>query len=307
MIKKSTWLVLLSLILAFVLTGCFSHRYNLRHNPDGSGLLTLESVFTVEYLGIFDEGITMEEAQDQILAESVLSADALPDDPNIRSIEEDHYIDTSTGALHHTLEIEIIDILQPILFNEGDETRAIFTVEAQGDGTYLFSAVLKPDSEIVDDEDDDLMMDPEGLRFLLDGSSITWEIFAGEFIDGDAMADYDPASSTVSWEVPMFDVLFGEEPVEIFAIYRLESVPVVEPTPEDVIAPTATATEVSPPEEILPTPEDIALDQNDQDSSGLPNWIPVTLAAVLCLGLIFTVIVIVVIILVVRSRKKPQV
>ena len=311
--KKTIVFTILGIIFILALSGCFSHRFEVQHNPDGSGKLTIETIFTEEYLGLFDEAQSMEEAQNDILADSMFSSENLQDDPNIGSVEESDYIDETTGALHHSLEIEIIDILTPVYFEEGDDLSNIFLVEAYGDGTFLFTANLESMSEFTDvDEDEDIMMDPEMFRFMLQGSTIIYELHVSEFIEGDPLAVYDPASSTVNWEIPMYDVLFSEEPLELFAIYRVDIAETVEPTepvepvepePEEVLMPpTDTDTEDT---DTRP-PVDNEFEQPADGLFGLPNWVPLVLVAVLCLGGILVVIAAVVIILIVRKRKQNQ-
>jgi hypothetical protein len=318
--KKLFGLTILGIVLILGLSGCFSHRFEVIHNPDGSGKLTIETIFTEEYLDIFDEGVTMEEAQEDILAESMFTRENLPDDTNIRSVEEKDFIDPTTGALHHSLEIEIIDILTPVFFEEGDDLSNIFMVQDNGDGTFLFTANLESMSEFADeDEDEDFMMDPEMFRFMLQGSTITWQLHVEEFIEGDTQAVYDVANNTVNWELPMYDVLFAEEPLEIFAIYRVDSAEAVEPEPQEVLMPTPDPDTPDPeipdpdtPELVIPDPAetdirppvDFEVDQPSDGFFGLPNWVPIVLVAVLCLGGIFVVIAAVIIILVVRKGKQ---
>jgi len=322
--NKVIGLTILGIVLILGLSGCFSHRFEVMHNPDGSGKLTIETIFTEEYLGIFDEGVTMEEAQDDILADSMFSRENLPDDPNIRSVEEKDFIDPTTGELNHSLEIEIFDILTPIYFDDGDESSSIFQVEDYGDGTYLFTASLESMSEFTDeDEDDDFMMDPEMFKFMLQDSKVTWHLHAADFIEGDPYAIYDVMNGIVIWELPMFDVLFAEEPLEIFAIYRVDTAEAAEPEPHEVLMPTP---DLDTPDQDIPDPDtpdldipdlaspetdirppvDFEVDQPSDGLFGLPNWVPIVLVAVLCLGGMFVVIAAVVIFLVVRKQKQNQ-
>ncbi len=264
----------------------------------------------------------MEEAQDDILADSAFSSENLPDDPNIRSVEESDYIDPTTGSLHHSLELEIIDILTPVYFEDEDDLSNIFAVEDNGDGTFLFTANLESlAEEIEEDEDEDFMMDPEMFRFMLQGSTVVYELHVAEFIEGDPQAVYDPGNNTVNWEIPMYDMLFAEEPLKLFAIYRVDTAETVEPTqPAEPIEPTEPDEPVEPePEEVIIPPAetdteetdirppvDIEFEQPDEGLFGLPNWVPLVLVVVLCLGGIFVVIAAVVIILILRKRKQNQ-
>lgn len=316
--KKSILYTILGIVFILALSGCFSHRFEVQHNPDGSGLLIVETIFTQDYLGLFDDVQTMDEAQDDILADSIFTRENLPDDPNIGSVQESDYIDETTGSLHHSIEIEILDILTPVYFEDEEDLSNIFLVEAYDDGTFLFTANLESLAEQIDeDEEEDLMMDPEMFRFMLQGSTVVYELHVAEFIEGDPLAVYDPASNTVTWEVPMYDVLFGEEPLELFAIYRVDTTAPAEPAePTEPAEPEPV--EPEPEEEIMPPPDpdtedteprppvDTEFEEPTAGLFGLPNWVPLVLLAVLCLGGILVVVAVVVIILIARKRKQNQ-
>lgn len=282
--KRTCLFIVLVGLLALLLSGCFSQRYEVRHNPDGSGRFSLETIFTQEYLVTLDEGLTMEEARPQILSESVLNKDEIPlDNPNILDATERDFIDPATGSLHHIIELEIQNLLEPIQFDPLDDYSEPFRIQDYGDGTYLFSAVIESLSEFIGDEMEDDQFDREEARLMMEGSSVSWLIHVVQFIEGDERAVFDPGSGTVSWEIPMFDAMLGEEPVQIFAIYRLDS----EPIPDQ-------ADPGLPPEEIGQPTAGI--------TDGLPAWLPLSLAALLCLGLGFALLVVVVLIVLLRRR-----
>lgn len=323
--KKSIVFTILGIVFVLALSGCFSHRFEVQHNPDGSGQFTIETIFTEDYLGLFDETQTMDEARDEILEDFLFTADNLVDDPNIGSVEESDFIDETTGSLHHSLEIEVLDILIPVYFEDEDDLTYLFEVQDNGDGTFMFIPNLESMSEMVDEEeDDDLVMDPEMFRFMLQGSTITWELLVAEFIEGDPQAVYDPGSNTVNWEIPMYDVLFPEETLELYAIYRVDTAETVEPTetPEPVEPDEPDPTEPVEPDPVEPVepepepdiedPDDIEdpieteLEMIEEGLFGLPNWVTLAVVAVLCLGGIMVIIAVVVIIVIVRKRKQNQ-
>jgi hypothetical protein len=70
--------------LLLSLSGCFSYRFEVQHNPDGSGRLTIESILSQDFLNMFSGSPDLEETQDDILAESIFTEDDLRDDPNIQ-------------------------------------------------------------------------------------------------------------------------------------------------------------------------------------------------------------------------------
>ena len=316
--NKVLWFTILSFVLLLSLSGCFSYRFEVQHNPDGSGRLTIESILSQDFLNMFSGDTTMEETLDDILNESVFTEDDLRDDPNIRAISEEKFTDPDTGDLHHILKIEIIDILTPLYLKqeEGDDT-LIFQVVDNGDGTFLFTATLEAQSDLTvgNEEMDEVMpMDPGSLSFILQDSTITWQLSVAELIDADPNAEFDPANQIVTWEIPLTEVLFAEENLEIFAVYRADgSQAVIEPQLMEITTPTlgpeykeeATPTSIPYATEspIRPT-VDLDFEQPRSGLLGLPNWVPLVLVSALCLGVIVVAIAAVVIFLVVRDKKQ---
>jgi len=316
--KQAIRFTILSFVLLLSLSGCFSYRFEVQHNPDGSGRLTIESILSQDFQNIFSGDADLEQTHDDILAESIFTEDDLRDDPNIRSIIEEEFTDPDTGDLHHILEIEIIDILTPLYLNqeEGDDT-LIFQVVDNGDGTFLFTATLETPSDFTagNDEMGEVMpMDPQSLSFFLQNSTITWQLSVDELIEADPIAEFDPANKIVTWEILLTDVLFAEENLDIFAIYRTEGsqaviepepvetpTPTLEPEPQDTATPTLAPTPSESP--IRPTVE-LDFEQPRSGFLGLPNWVPLVLAGALCLGLIVVVIAAVVILVVTRNKKQ---
>jgi hypothetical protein len=316
--KKAIRFTILSFVLLLSLSGCFSYRFEVQHNPDGSGRLTIESILSQDFLNMFSGDTTMEETLDDILNESVFSEDDLRDDPNIRAISEEKFTDPDTGDLHHILKIEIIDILTPLYLEqeEGDDT-LIFQVVDNGDGTFLFTTTLEAQSDFTvgNEEMDEFMpMDPESLSFILQDSTITWQLSVAELIEADPIAEFDPANKIVTWEIPITDVLLAEEDLDIFAIYRTEgSQTVISPEPEETPTPTlgpeykeeATPTSIPYATEAVIRPTvDLDFEQPRSGFLGLPNWLPLVLVGALCLGLIVVVIAAVVILVVTRNKKQ---
>jgi hypothetical protein len=319
--KKAIRFTILSFVLLLSLSGCFSYRFDVQHNSDGSGQLTIESILSQAFLNMFSGDPGLEETHGDILVESVITEDDLRDDSNIRSISEETFTDPDTGDLHHVLEIEIIDILTPLYLDqeEGDDT-PIFEVVDNGDGTFLFTATIEAQSDFTtgNDEMDEVMpMDPQSLRFFLQDSTITWQLSVDELIEADPLAAFDPTNKVVTWEIPLTDVLFATENLDIFAIYRREgSQAVIEPEPEPTPTPTlgpeykqeeATPTSVPYATEnpIRPT-VDLDFEQPRSGFLGLPNWVPLVLIGALCLGVIVVAIAAVVIFLVTRNKKQDS-
>ena len=316
--KTALRFIILSIVLLLTLSGCFAYRFEVQHNPDGSGHLTIESILSQDFLNLLSDIPDLEETHDDILDESIITKEDLRDDPNIRAISEEEFTDPVTGDLHHILEIEITDILKPLyLYQPDGKEDIVFQVVDNGDGNFLFTATLETQSDFAleNEEMDEVMpMDPGSLSFILQDSTITWQLSVAELIDADPNAEFDPANKIVTWEIPLTEVLLAEENLEIFAVYRADgSQAVIEPQLMEITTPTlgpeykeeATPTSIPYATEspIRPT-VDLDFEQPRSGLLGLPNWVPLVLVGALCLGVIVVAIAAVVIFLVVQDKKQ---
>ena len=302
--NKAIRFTILGIFLILTLSGCFSYFFEVRHNPDGSGQLVIESILSKDYLDLIAGDLPMDESFDDILARSLITQDDLRDDPNIKSITEDQFSDPSTGALHHILEIEIIDVFQPIYLDQEDIDIPFFQIDDNKDGTFRFSTTLNVPSGYADEDMlENMPVDPGTLKFILQDSTLNWKLHVDEFIEGDRQAVYNRANQVVNWEIPIYDVLFSTEPIQIYAVYQLEPSPTPTPEPQNAVQPSPTA---DIPEIASQTPVILETDQPDRDFLGVSNWTPLILIAVLCVGLMFLILLAVLIILVVRNKNNQQ-
>ena len=297
---------ILGAFLILTLSGCFSYYFEVRHNQDGSGQLTIESILSKDYLDLISGDLPMDDNFDDILARSLITQDDLRDDPNIKSITEDQFTDPSTGALHHLLEIEIIDIFQPIYLDQEDVDTPFFQIDDNEDGTFRFTTTLNVPSGYADEDMLEKMpIDQGSLRFFMQGSTLNWKLHVDDFIEGDRLAVFDRTNQGIVWEIPIYDVLFSTEPIQIYAVYQLGSSPTPTPTPEpqNEVQPSPT---VEKPEIATQTPDILGTDQPEGGFLGISNWTPIVLIAVLCAGLMFLILLAVVIILLIRNKNNKQ-
>ncbi len=305
--KRTLLFLAASVIMLMALSGCYQVIYEVHHNPDGSGKFVIETIFTEEFLELMELEMTMEEAKDEILEDMVITEEDLPlYDSNIKSVREEDFIDSTTGSLHHIIEVELNDMLEAFVLEGEDPSETAFTIEQKPDGSYQFTPNVDSGDEMFDDG-----MDMSEFLGAMEDSFIIWRLHVVDFVSGDEKAVHDPSSNTVTWEIPMADIFTSMEPLNLWAIYRLDDAEVeppevIDPTPitpdDEPIEPAPDEEPIAPPP-VEEAPEEIIVSPVEEES-GLPNWVPITLVAVLCLGLIFVVVVAVVIFLVVKKRKK---
>ena len=293
--KKTIKFSVLGGLIMVLLSGCFNIYSEIYHNPDNSGRLIIEYEFPEEILSLDEEEVTMEEVREDLLSWVDLDQIYSIDHPNILSVSSENYIDPDSGSLHYIIDIQVKNMLEP--FGVSEDDGAALAIEAKPDGTYRFSLVFEPTSELGLDENG---MDLREFRSLMEGTVYVWKLHVQEFIDGDSRAIYTPNENVVTWKISMNDLFYLESAYEIWADYRTEAQVVEEIQPEQ--------------DDIQPTGIDEVdrSDQPEQDQPGffaglmdsMPGWLPVVLAGLCCLSLVVIAVVIIVVV-VVKKRKKP--
>jgi hypothetical protein len=291
MLKKTFKFAVLGGLIMVLLSGCFNIYSEIYHHPDNSGRLVIEYEFPEEILTLDEEEVTMEEVRDDLLSWIDLDQTYSVDDPNIISVSSDDFIDPNTGSLHYIIDVEVKNMLEP--FGASSDEGTAMTIEENPDGTYRFSLVFEPASELGLDESE---MDLSELRPLMEGTVYVWKLHVHEFIDGDSRAIYTPNENVVTWRISMNDLFYLESAYEIWAVYRTEAPEAVVIEPEQ--------------DDIQPHQVDDQVDLPNQDQPGIfanlmegfPVWLPIVLVGLCCLTLIGVVVVILV--LVVLKKRK---
>jgi len=286
--KKSFWFSILSVCMLAALSGCFNYNLEIHHHADGTGRYRFEQIWIEELLFMDDEATTWDEVQEDLMEWSG-PEELSTDNPNIRSVSTEDYINPDTNAWHYIIDVEVNDMLIALPQEDGlDQMR----IQANPDGTYRFSYSAGSENEEYDAELMEEIFWEE--RKLLEMTRFTMKLFVNDFIEGDSMAVYDPAEKVVTWEVPMDELFFNPQPYEFWAVYRIGTPEVVE------VVPDLEVSEPDRPEVPLPPP---AVVQTQRDS-GFMNWVPFVLAGLCCLSLVAVVVVVIVVVVVLRNRKK---
>jgi len=265
-------LAVLSLLMVLALSGCLEVSQQVWHNPDGSGKIVIEMALAADMLPLMGYEGSPEENREEILREIAFAPDDLPSDPNIRNASVDSFYDPDEGIFRIIMEIELFDLVKG-WSDEGDIEVDLFdfTITDNFDGSYRFSQVIDASSDLGAGELDEMsqmMFEP-----FFEGKLYTLQLNVGELIDADPQAVYDRSRGTITWEMPMLEMMTLSTPVEFWAVYRVES--------------SRTFTNI--------------------DMSGLPNWVPVVLLSLCCLALLIIIIIVVVVVLLARKRKNNEV
>ena len=289
--KKVFWFAILSILMVVALSGCFNYNLEIHHNPDGTGRYRFEQIWIEELLFMDDEVTTWDEVREDLMEWSG-PEDLSTDDPNIRSVSTEDFINPDTNAWHYIMDVAVNDMLIALPQEDGPDQMRI---QANPDGTYRFSYTAGSEDEEYDAEFMEEMFGEE--RGLLEKTRFTMKLFVNDFIEADPMAVYNPAEKVVIWEVPMDELFFNPQPYEFWAVYRIDAPEVVEVVPEVEVA--------EPDRPVVPLPPP-AVVQPEQDAGflGLPNWVPFVLAGLCCLSLVAVVVVILVVV-VLKKRKNP--
>lgn len=298
-------IIILSIVFALALSGCWHEAYEFYHFPDGTGRVVIRSEITRDILALddYDELSSMEQVRDELHEYISREGEYSSADPNIAAVSYEEYIDPATDSLFYVTDINVVNMLES-LFYEAD-TGEGFNITANPDGTYRFSFVIEATDDGFFPGQDSLS--PNGAqREIFESASFSFVLHVAEFIEGDPQAVYDPAEKTVTWVFPLSDIYSPETRQELWADYRIEAqeVEVIEEEPEIVVSepePPVVADEPDAPDVPAPTPVDVTLEQ-DSGFLGLPNWVPLVLGGLFCLTLI--VVVVVVVVFVILKKRK---
>ena len=205
--KFSRITLFLALAVLFLTAGCFRVDQELWHNADGTGKVhfdvSVDQFFLEMASGgqalphLFQTWQGLEEEED-----SNYSAITLSDALN----EENH---------NYTADVEIKDFSR---LGELRRETLDFSVEEQENGSLRFSQRL--DFRLTAASPDEM----QTVDMLLDGlgeDAYTVKLHVPRVLSADPRAVVDTKNGTVSWSVPMSELVTAEEPLEIWAEYRL--------------------------------------------------------------------------------------
>lgn len=265
-------LAVLSLLMVLALSGCLEVSQQVWHNPDGSGKIVIEIALAEDMLTYMGYEGSPEENREEILREMAFAPDDLPSDPNIRNVSINSFYDPDEENFRIIMEIELFDLAKGWSDEDDIEVDIFdFTITDNFDGTYRFSLIIDASSGLFAGELDQMsqmMFEP-----FFEGKLYTLQLNVGELIDADPQAVYDRSRGTITWEMPMVEMMTLSAPVEFWAVYRAET------------------------SRTLP----------NIHMGGFPAWVPVVLLCLCCLALLIMIIIVVVVVLLVRKQKKNKV
>jgi hypothetical protein len=265
-------LAVLSLLIILTLTGCLEVSQKIWHNPDGSGRVVLEMILSEDMLSFMGAEGSPEENREEILRELEISPEDMPtDDPNIRNAAYNTYYDPEQRNFHVIMDIDLVDLVIGLPVEaDADLSTFEFSITDNNDGTYRFSQIMDASSDIGGGDLDQASISM--FETFMADDMYTLELHVPDLIEADPRAVHNRNNKVVVWEVPMLELMTLTEPIEFWAIYRIET------------------------SSFIP----------GLDLGGLPNWVPAVVLGLCCLSLVAVVIIVIVVVLVVRKRKKNQ-
>lgn len=273
-------------IIILALSGCMNISVEVWHNPDGSGRILHQQAFTEAFFAEFGLKDDLEEAKIEFLEETELTHEHLPEGPNIKRITADTYFDSESNDLVTFFDMDVYDIVG---FTTLDNQPAgasdyYIIIEDNQDGTFHFFQYLNFSIEELSTTSEPSA--DENIRQVLLGQNYTLRLHAQEMVEGDTFANFDSTAGVITWEIPMADVLLATSPIELFAIYRVETSHLTEKTESEN-------------DEVL-VPEVIELENSNQIGmlEGLPVLVLYALAGLYCLTMIAVVVAVVVILVI---------
>jgi len=184
----------------FLLSGCINLVQELAVREDGSG--SLRFALGVE-TGVYQQ--VMEQIPEGFLLQNLLSN--LIQDENVLDVVQDHY--EADGRTWDSVELEVKDVAA--LFAEERRIGPLTVALDEEDGIYSFE-------EIMDLENSNLVI--PGINLLdLSGAGYTVRLITPQIVYTNGLQE---AAGVSVWEVPLSELLRGEETITLQADYVLE-------------------------------------------------------------------------------------
>jgi hypothetical protein len=218
---SKAWL-LISIVLALLTAGCINVTQSIEINADGSGKFAID-------LGVSEALINMGEelgegsGVDISLDEMTEEMDLTEDNPYVSNVVTDEY--NEEGFKHYSVEADISD-MQAFLsgIQERAESGMRITLKQQEDGNMVFTQVIDMSGEMLGEETSEEGMD-EFVNIMMasafQGNYWTLTLTLPNVVETNG--DVDEETKTVTWSIPMADLIMDQETYEMTAEYKPSS------------------------------------------------------------------------------------
>lgn len=203
--------MLLAVVAVLLTSGCFQVQQELWHNPDGSGKVALDVAVSENFLQVMGQGQPLPH-----LFESWRALDS-GQNTNYANLTIDDRIEADNH--HYTADMDLKDFSR---LGELQRESLDFSVEKQDNGSLRFSQRLDFRLDASDPQQAEMLAAfTQGLQ----GQNYSVRLHVPRPLEADALASLDAKSGVVEWNIPMLDLMNAAEPVEIWAVYRLNRGP----------------------------------------------------------------------------------
>lgn len=215
--KSKFFAVLVALVLAAGLSGCFQVDEEIWHNQDGSGRFRLDVGLSEDVLSFLNSnagegGKTMSDSWKAL-------NDAPKNNPNIKNAKLDEF--AKDGMHHFTADFDLTSIEKSNATSAGGSDSGLgnFKIEKLANGNYRFSQTLgisDGGQSPQDDQSRAMMVAAMQDRYW------TVKLHTSKVVASDKAATVDAKTGLVAWKLPMAQLMDGKTTVEIWAEYKAQ-------------------------------------------------------------------------------------
>lgn len=205
--KRATCLLILSLALLLLTAGCFQIDQELWHNADGSGKASFNVSVSDQFLQLASGGQVLPH-----LFETWNGLEAV-ENSNYANIALDEALNGDDHRYSATVDFKDFSRLAELQRETLD-----FRIEEQENGNLRFTQVL---DYRLDTSEPGAAETMELLVTELGDDAYTVRLHVPNLLTSDSRGILDAKAGVVEWKIPMSELFSAQQPVEIWAEYRL--------------------------------------------------------------------------------------
>jgi len=209
----------ITIVLALLLAGCINVNQSIEIYEDGSGKFAIDlgmSEMLVNMGEELGEGSGMETSFGEVEEEMDLN----DENPYVSNVVTNEF--NEDGYKHYFVEADISDMKAFLSeIQEGDESGLNITLEQTEDGNLLFTQIIDMSSGLADEEASDEEVN-EFSNFMMEGAfqGNYWTLTLKLPNVVETNGELDEESNTVTWSIPMADLVMEQETYEMTAEYK---------------------------------------------------------------------------------------
>lgn len=218
--RKPKIYLIVSILLAFLLSGCINITQSIEINADGSGKFSMDLGMSEMLLNMGEEFDEESEGGKFSLNEMKEDMELTSDNPYVTNVKVDEY--NEEGYKHFSVEADISDMHAFLSDLQAEDNSGIkFTLQQKENGNMHFVQVIDLSEGVAgEDISEEEMSEFSNLMVANAFQGNYWTLTLKLPNVVETNGEWDEETNTVTWSIPMADVLMDQEMYEMSAEYR---------------------------------------------------------------------------------------